>query len=274
VKSGLTVGEFAQVTHLSVKALRHYHDVGLLIPATVDPETGYRYYRLEQVPSAQVIRRLRALDMPVADVKAVLAADDTARRNALISAHLSRLEDRLDETHRAVSSLRALLDPLTPDTAIEHRTIGATPAIGIRETVDRDDALAWFQGAFGELHAIAAAERLRITGLSGGIFSTALLQQDFGDATVFIPVEETTRSIGRVTPFEVPAAELAIAVHRGPLSEIDRTYSALGTHTARYEIGVDGPLREYYLTDPRNSPSESEWVTEVGWPIFRADNPS
>ena len=273
MKSGLTVGEFAQVTHLSVKALRHYHDVGLLIPTTIDPDTGYRYYCLDQVPSAQVIRRLRALEMPVADVKAVLAAEDAARRNALISAHLSRLEDRLDQTHRVVSSLRALLDPLTPDIPIEHRTIGATPAIGIQETVERDDALAWFQGAFGELHAIAAAQRLRITGPSGGIFSTALLQHDFGDASVFIPVEDTGRPVGRVTPLVVPAAELAIAMHRGPLSEIDRTYSALGTHTAVYEIGVDGPLREYYLTDPRDT-SDNEWVTEVGWPIFRADKPT
>jgi DNA-binding transcriptional MerR regulator len=274
MKSGLTVGQFAQVTHLSVKALRHYHDVGLLIPTSIDPDTGYRYYRLDQVPSAQVIRRLRDLDMPVADVKAVLAAGDTAQRNALISAHLRRLEDRLDQTQRVVSSLRALLDPMTPDTAIEHRTVPATRAIGIQEMVGRDDAFAWFQGAFGELHAIASAQRLRITGTSGGIFSTALLQDDFGDATVFMPVQDTGRPVGRVTPLVVPAAELAIAVHRGPLSEIDRTYSALGMHTTRYEIGVDAPLREYYVTDPRNSLADNDWVTEVGWPIFRADNPT
>lgn len=274
MRSRLTVGQFAQVTHLSVKALRHYHDVGLLIPTTIDPDTGYRYYHLDQVPSAQVIRRLRALDMPVADVKAVLAAEDVAQRNTLIGAHLRRLEDRLDQTHRVVSSLRALLDPRTPHTAIEHRTVGATAAIGIQATVERDDAFDWFQGAFGELHAIAAAQRLRITGSSGGIFSTALLQQDFGSATVFIPVADTVRPVGRVTPLEVPAAELAVAVHRGPLSEIDRTYSELGIHTARYEIGVDGPLREYYLTDPRDSSSGEEWVTEVCWPIFRADDPA
>jgi effector-binding domain-containing protein len=212
--------------------------------------------------------------MPVADVKAVLAADDTARRNALISAHLSRLEDRLDQTHRAVASLHALLDPPKPDTPIEHRTIAATLAIGIRETVERDDALAWFQRAFAELHAVVAAQRLHITGPSGGIFSTALLQNDFGDIGVFIPVEDTGLPAGRVTRVVVPAAELAIAVHRGPLSEIDRTYSTLAIHAAGHEIGVGGPLREYYLTDPRDSPSENDWVTEVGWPIFRADNPT
>jgi DNA-binding transcriptional MerR regulator len=71
--AGLTVGDFSRATHLSVKTLRHYHQAGLLEPAAVNPDTGYRYYSAGQVPAAQVIRRLRDLEMPVADVKAVLA---------------------------------------------------------------------------------------------------------------------------------------------------------------------------------------------------------
>jgi DNA-binding transcriptional MerR regulator len=80
--AGLTVGDFSRATHLSVKTLRHYHQVGLLQPTTVNPGTGYRYYSAHQIPTAQVIRRLRDLEMPVADVKAVLAAPDAPARNA------------------------------------------------------------------------------------------------------------------------------------------------------------------------------------------------
>ena len=65
--AGLTVGEFSRMTHLSVKTLRHYHQVGLLEPAQVNPDTGYRYYTTGQIPTVQVIRRLRDLEMPVAD---------------------------------------------------------------------------------------------------------------------------------------------------------------------------------------------------------------
>ena len=86
--AGLTVGDFSRITHLSVKTLRHYHEVGLLEPATVNPGTGYRYYSAAQVPTAQVIRRLRDLEMPVSRVKAVLDAPDAPARNALIAAHL------------------------------------------------------------------------------------------------------------------------------------------------------------------------------------------
>ncbi len=55
------IGDFSRMTHLSVKALRFYHDQGLLEPARIDPATGYRFYDPRQVPVAQVIRRFRDL---------------------------------------------------------------------------------------------------------------------------------------------------------------------------------------------------------------------
>ena len=61
----LSIGEFSKLTHLSVKALRHYHDVGLLVPAAVDRGSRYRRYDAAQARDAQLIRRLRALDMPI-----------------------------------------------------------------------------------------------------------------------------------------------------------------------------------------------------------------
>ncbi|MGC1739730.1 MerR family transcriptional regulator, partial [Mycobacterium sp.] len=69
MSTNVSVGQFATMTHLSVKTLHHYHDVGLLEPVHVDPQTGYRYYSLDQLPTAQLIRLLRDLRMPVADVR-------------------------------------------------------------------------------------------------------------------------------------------------------------------------------------------------------------
>ena len=59
--SPLPIGDFSRATHMSIKALRHYHRVGLLEPADVDPFTGHRRYTVEQIPTAQVIRRFRDL---------------------------------------------------------------------------------------------------------------------------------------------------------------------------------------------------------------------
>src|SRR5260370_41984491 len=105
MSDALTIGDLSLITHLSIKTLRYYHQVGLLEPAEVDSNTGYRYYRVEQIPTAQIIQRFRDLNMPADEVKAVLAAPNLDTRNALITAHLSRLERELQQTRHAVMSL-------------------------------------------------------------------------------------------------------------------------------------------------------------------------
>jgi DNA-binding transcriptional MerR regulator len=271
VTAKLTVGDFSRITHLSVKTLRHYHQVGLLEPATVNPDTGYRYYSGEQIPAAQVIRRLRDLEMPVADVKAVLNAPDAPSRNSLIAAHLDRLEAELTRTRSAVDSLRNLLDQPDPATEIVHRSVPAAAAVGIRQVVDRADLLPWWEGALGELHASVRAQGLHATGPSGGLYASEIFQDDRGEAVVFIPVQGQVRPIGRVAAVTVPAAELAVINHHGPMDDADISYGKLGDYTTTHEISVDGPLREYYVCGAHDTPDPAGWHTEIGWPIFRAD---
>jgi DNA-binding transcriptional MerR regulator len=71
METKVSIGAFSRMTFLSVKALRHYHQIGLLEPTSVDPGSGYRHYSVAQVPVAQVIRRLRDLGMPLADVRRI-----------------------------------------------------------------------------------------------------------------------------------------------------------------------------------------------------------
>ncbi len=264
----VTIGEFSRASQLSVKTLRHYHEVGLLEPSQVDPANGYRYYAEDQIPVAQVIRRLRGLEMPVAEVKSVLAAPDAEARNRLIVAHLDRLEGNLARTQAAVLELRGLLErPETPR-AVEHRTVSPTAAIAIQATVDREDLLVWWRGALGELHAVLGAQDLPPAGAPAGIYANEIFQHGRGDATVFIPTGGAARAVGRVEPVVVPPAELAIMLHRGSLRDGDLTYGELGAHVLRHEISVDGPLREYYLVGFLDTDEPADWETEIGWPIF------
>jgi len=266
----LTIGDFSRMTHLSVKTLRHYHQVGLLEPSSVNPDSGYRYYTTEQVPVAQVIARLRTLEMPVPDVKAVLAAQDAAQRSELISAHLGRLETDLARTRAAVSSLRNLLERPSGPLSVERRSVPPARGIGIRAIVDRADILMWWRGALGELHATADAQRLEPSGPTAGLYASEIFQDDRGEALVFIPVSGDVRPVGRTAAVTVAAAELAVTAHRGPLADVDVTYGDLGSYVMRHELGVEGPLREYYLRGSRETRDESRWLTEIGWPIFRA----
>jgi DNA-binding transcriptional MerR regulator len=69
----ISVGEFARRSRLSVKALRLYDEIGVLVPARVDQSSGYRYYDVSQLQVARLIAMLRQLEIPLATIKELLA---------------------------------------------------------------------------------------------------------------------------------------------------------------------------------------------------------
>jgi DNA-binding transcriptional MerR regulator/effector-binding domain-containing protein len=269
MRTVLSIGDFSRMTHLSIKTLRHYHQVGLLAPAEVNPDTSYRYYTTDQVPAAQVIRRFRDLGMPVDEVRAVLEAPDPAARGELITAHLDRLEGQLAQTQAAVASLRGLLEQPDPPIAIEHRSVPASLAVAVSETVMAADLGPWWAGALAELGAVLRRQQVPASGPPGGLYDTELFAEERGGATVFIPVTTPPAAQGRVQVITIPAAELAVATHRGPHGDADRTYGALGRYVTEHALSIDGPVRESYLVAAGDTADESKWVTEIGWPVFR-----
>src|SRR5580765_8782979 len=172
----LTIGEFSRLTHVSVKALRHYHEVGLLEPADVDSSSGYRFYATGQIPTAQVIRRFRDLDMPLDQVKAVLDATDVAARDETIVAHLQRMESQLEQTQGAVAALRALLDGTRSTSPVEYRTIESTSAVAVRGRVLWEEVEPWLAAAFDDLYAAVGDDRDRRVGPDGALYSNEFFE--------------------------------------------------------------------------------------------------
>lgn len=108
-----SIGDMARDSGLGVSALRFYDRAGVLVPAWVDPVSGYRWYEPEQLEEARVLARLRRAGMPLADIRLVLASwsgadSDLVRK--LLNAHLRRLEQGLSDARSEFSALRALLD--------------------------------------------------------------------------------------------------------------------------------------------------------------------
>lgn len=266
MQQGLTIGEFAQLTHLSVRTLRRYHESGLLEPARVDSSSGYRYYTSAQIPAAQVIQRLRELDVPLAEVGEILATEDPLARAELIAGHLERLETQLDRTRAAVTSLRQLLRPDVEQLAVRLRTLPARTVAGISGTVDHGSVLAWYDAAMAELDAAVTSQQA--SGPPGGRYANDLFTAGRGDVLVYRPVAAPPTH-GRVAPVVLPPVELATTVHHGSHDDIDVTYGRLGAWVVEHALAVDGPIYETYHVGPRNDPQPSAWRTEIGWPIFR-----
>jgi DNA-binding transcriptional MerR regulator len=265
----LTIGDFSRMTHLSIKALRHYHDVGLLEPAEIDRDSGYRRYEAAQVPVAQVIRRFRDLGMPVDEVRAVLDAPDVETRNRVIVAHLERMEEQLAQTQATVASLRTVLDAPRAALPVEFRSVGATPALVVRQVVTAADIEQWWFDAFRDLRKALDESGERRAGPDGCLYPGEMFEFEEGEMVAYVPVSGRPELSGRVQFELLPPVELAVTVHEGGYGDLDRTYGSLGTVVNERAVGVEGPIREHYLVGPFESDSEPEWRTEVCWPVFR-----
>ncbi|WP_329102993.1 MerR family DNA-binding transcriptional regulator [Micromonospora sp. NBC_01699] len=106
-----SIGEMARASGLTVSALRFYDGAGILVPAVVDPETGYRWYAQQQLEPARLVARLRRVNLPLAEIGLVLrhwSEPVVVRR--LLDGHLRRLEAGLTDARRELSRVHALLD--------------------------------------------------------------------------------------------------------------------------------------------------------------------
>jgi DNA-binding transcriptional MerR regulator len=110
----LSIGRFSRATGLSIGALRHYDAVDLLRPARTDGATGYRSYRVEQVADGRLVVTLKALDLPLEEIRAVLRSDDPHQRQELLRDHRARLQSRLVRLQRMLHQLMHLTGD-TPD---------------------------------------------------------------------------------------------------------------------------------------------------------------
>jgi DNA-binding transcriptional MerR regulator len=129
----LAIGRFAQLTRLSAKQLRRYDELGLLAPAVVDPDSGYRFYHPRQARTAATIALLRELDVPLGVVRELLVADEE-RAAALLAAERERRAAELERVARAVATLGRLAGD------------GALPDVTVRVREEPARTLAWCAG--------------------------------------------------------------------------------------------------------------------------------
>ena len=104
----LQIGRFARLAGLSVGSLRHYDELDLLRPARIDPSSGYRFYRPDQLDVARQIVRYRDLEVPLETIRELLATDDPAERRRLLRHHRSRVEARTARLQRVLHILSKL----------------------------------------------------------------------------------------------------------------------------------------------------------------------
>lgn len=264
----MTIGDFAALTQLTVKTLRHYHEAGLLEPVSVDPASGYRYYAADQIPTARLVHRLRELDLSIPAIRTLLT-EGPSRRAEIVSEHLARLEDELRRTRSSVAALRRLIDPEPPRLDVEVRTVPARTVAAVRDVVASGEVATWFAAATTRLDEVLPRDATR--GPLAGEYANTLFTEGRGTVTLYRPVADDLELPPRteVSITRRPAVDLACAIHAGSHDTAQETYAELGRWVDAHALALGDAVHETYLVGPRDTPDESAWRTEIGWAVLR-----
>ncbi len=184
------IGRMARESGLTVSALRFYDGAGVLVPAYVDPRSGYRWYADDQVVAARLVARLRRVGLPLADICRVLEhRGDRPAVDAILQAHLTRLEDGLTDARRELSTARALLDQEMPAMTVVRTTAAELAAAlrAVRYAVGTDPELPMLTGVLLDVDdataRFAATDRYRLA------VSTVTGAEVTGELSVLLPVD-------------------------------------------------------------------------------------
>ena len=106
----LSIGQMAELNHVSEQTLRLYDTEGLLVPRCVDPVTGYRYYHITQSAKLDLIQNMKVYGMTLRQIRSFLDSNDPAALRALLSEQAASIEERIRQLRRSQSAITRTLD--------------------------------------------------------------------------------------------------------------------------------------------------------------------
>jgi DNA-binding transcriptional MerR regulator len=266
----LTIGVFARRSRLSQKALRLYDRLGVLTPAHVDPESGYRRYREGQLATARLVATLRRLDMPLAQVAAVVAAPGP-QAAALLDAFWEGVERRQASRRELVSHLRIRLrggQGRYDMYEIEQRDVPEQVVLTEQRHVKVTELSAWLREAIDRLVGTAA----RLGGVAGPCFVVyhgEVNEDGDGPVEVCLPIAAAPPAPAGVAVRTEPAhreAYTRLTRAQVDFPQILSAYDAVAQWVGANGMTVAAAPREVYFADFMAAGPDDR-VCDVAFPV-------
>jgi DNA-binding transcriptional MerR regulator len=262
----LTIGEFSSATRLTVKALRVYHDEGLLVPERIDAVNGYRYYGDESFRKARIILILRDLGFSIREMKDILIrCSDDGELEDFFRHRLAEVESEVVRMQEVRGRIRVLLESgkeytMRRDLEISERNVDEMWMCGIR-----------YRGAYGDIGTCYAELFRKVgrfcIGKPFAIYYDCEYRED-ADIEAGIAVRKEV-TVNGISCRRLSGGRFVSVVHRGSYDTLGIAYKALFEYLSGKGLKVVGPSREVYLKgpgmifprDPRN------FATEIMVPV-------
>jgi DNA-binding transcriptional MerR regulator len=271
----LPIGRFARLTDLSPRFLRKLDERGLLSPAHVDPDSGYRYYAPSQTRLASLMHLARQLGMTVDQLHEVVHAYQSDTLLPYLERQRAAVEKRLAEDGRMLRLLDRELErggrPLAYEVAVKDEpallvvsSAGSVTRVHPHDPWGLESALRRV-GARALAHIAACGQAPARHALV--LYFMDLSRDDEFTFEVCFPVAAPLPEAPGVTCKELPAARVAYTTFRGPYDTIWNAHVELQAWIAESDYAAAGPLRETGLVGEEDDADPRDWVTELSVPL-------
>lgn len=246
------IGDFSQISRLSIKTLRYYHECGLLAPSRIDEVTGYRFYDEACLERARTIAELKTLDFTLNEIKTVLdfCGEDADLIGQLTAKHreISSKIDDYRETRRKLETFIKLTKTMEAN-----NMLNANREIIIKDIPDILAVSIRFKGKYKDVGE-AFGKLFRHYGryCSGSPFSLyydADYKEEDADIEACVPVRSAVSAEG-ITCRTLKGGKALTILHHGPYETIGESYKVLIDHIKTHNLKTTAPSREVYLKGP------------------------
>ena len=260
------IGEFSRITELPVKTLRFYHEEGLLVPAHVDPQNGYRYYNDANLVRARVIKQLRGLEFSLDDIGTILKFD--ADEDSFLE-KLQQQKEVLQQEGNRLSDVNKTLDEIILFESSARRKMSESN-FEIEEKQVEDMVIGGIRmkGKYSEcgkaFSKIGRKFGRHIRGDAMLLHFDAEYKEDDADFEACIPINKG-ESTDEIQVREIAGGRCVSLLHQGPYETLGRSYEVIARYVNDKEYEVKSPTREIYIKGPgmifKGNPKN--YITEI-----------
>jgi DNA-binding transcriptional MerR regulator len=274
------IGEFAQIAQVSGRQLRFYDQLGLLEPAHVDQQTGYRYYTVRQLPRLNSILALKELGLSLEQIGPLLAKDlSPTELRSMLTLKRAQLERSLQEEEARLRHIESRIAQIDKRGTAEGfdvivKSAPATPFLSLNYACESMDEVVRMVRTVAEEGArqIRPALRDKLVVVARNDIESEKLDLDIG-FSLTRPSNASVRIAGDLVlrASELPAVDaMATIVRQGTNAESHKSFSAVGIWIEANSYEIAGPCREVFLESITGPPGFEGALVEIQFPVRKA----
>ena len=268
----LKIGEFARIGRVSIATLRHYDQYGLLKPGALDPDTGYRYYALDQLARLNRILALKELGFPLDQIARLLEDDLSVEQlRGMFKLKQAQTQTLIEVEQARLASIAARLRQIEqegkmPVYEVILKQVDALLVASLRERTplqeERGQAYEKIMAYLEQQHVHPEKPDILILHSRHEISDDAIEI----DMEIAVPLLERVPANGQISVRILPAALMASTVHTGDDLSLGRAHVALHRWMQDNGYHFAGPPRQVHLQRTKHM-EPSQYVTEMQFPV-------